>query len=268
MLINGVEFKFGADPEVFVKTDKFVSAHGMVPGDKKNPHKVKDGAVQVDGMALEFNIDPVDNLVDWEHNLTSVMGQLENMIPKDHKIEIVSTAEFGKEYIDAQPEEAKELGCDPDMNAYTGDYNPTPDGDVPFRTGAGHIHVGWGENIDVNDPDHIEACITLTKWMDYRLGIPSLLWDKDNERRKLYGKAGAFRPKPYGVEYRVLSNKWLKHKQLRNFVWEGVVSSIRGAFYSNQPYSGKEIERKINTGQSNIDFYAWNRHYDHLERFA
>ena len=47
----------GCDPEIFVKqAGVFKSAHGLVVGDKKDPQKVNKGAVQVDGMALEFNI--------------------------------------------------------------------------------------------------------------------------------------------------------------------------------------------------------------------
>jgi hypothetical protein len=60
-----MEFKIGADPEFFLRdkaTGKFVSAHGLIPGTKRQPMKVDKGAVQVDGMALEFNIDPVTNL--------------------------------------------------------------------------------------------------------------------------------------------------------------------------------------------------------------
>ena len=49
----------GCDPEVFVKQNGvFKSAFGLIKGDKKNPQKIRNGAVQVDGMALEFNIDP------------------------------------------------------------------------------------------------------------------------------------------------------------------------------------------------------------------
>ncbi len=39
------------------------------------------------------------------------------------------------------------------------------------------------------------------------------MYDKDTERRGMYGKAGAFRPKPYGVEYRTLSNAWLSNDE-------------------------------------------------------
>ena len=53
--------------------------------------------------------------------------------------------------------------------------------------------------------------------MDCFHGIISVLLDssKSSARRKeLYGKAGAHRPKDYGVEYRVLSNYWLKSPEL------------------------------------------------------
>lgn len=54
------------------------------------------------------------------------------------------------------------------------------------------------------------------KIMDFVAAVPSILMDTDQDRRRLYGKAGAHRPKmvinddPYdGVEYRTLSNFWL-----------------------------------------------------------
>ncbi|OYV41139.1 MAG: hypothetical protein B7Z80_02685 [Rhodospirillales bacterium 20-64-7] len=66
--------------------------------------------------------------------------------------------------------------------------------------------------------------------MDYFLGIHSLLWDKDGTRRKLYGKAGAFRPKPYGMEYRVLSNRWLDSPDLTRWVYNTVQAGMADAF--------------------------------------
>ena len=34
--------------------------------------------------------------------------------------------------------------------------------------------------------------------IDAYVGLPSILYDTDAERRKLYGKAGCFRLQPYG----------------------------------------------------------------------
>lgn len=230
MKINGYEFLVGADPEFFVeRKGKPVSAHGLVPGDKKNPLPVKKGAVQVDGMALEFNISPAATFEEFDNNLDTVLDALLEMVP-GYKMYNKPVAHFGKEYIDAQPECAKILGCEPDFNAYTKQANPTPDVDTPFRTASGHVHIGWTKDVDPHDPGHFEACCTLTKMLDLHLGVPSLIWDQDTERRKLYGKAGCFRPKSYGMEYRVLSNAWLNHKHVRKLVFNGVMSSVEKLF--------------------------------------
>lgn len=211
----------GADPEVFLqKNGSIISAYGVIEGSKANPQPVAYGAVQVDGMALEFNIDPAENASDFVYIINHVYSQLQEMIPEGTELAIVPTAHFTEEYMEEQPYEAKELGCDPDYNAYSGERNPRPDGKVNFRTAAGHIHIGWTEDMDPFDEGHFEACRMLTRQLDIILGLLSPVWDDDTERRQLYGKLGAFRPKPYGVEYRVLSNAWLKNDELKELVFE------------------------------------------------
>jgi hypothetical protein len=217
-----MEFKIGADPEFFLRdkaTGKFVSAHGLIPGTKRQPMKVDKGAVQVDGMALEFNIDPVTNLDDWHLNITTVLTQLREMI--DPQLEFVFTpvAQFGKDYIDSQPDVAKELGCEPDYNAYTGEINPKPNADLGFRTASGHVHIGWTDQQDITNSEHIDACHMLVKQLDCFLLLPSFAWDQDDVRASMYGAPGAYRPKHYGVEYRVLSNVWVNNPDARAYVF-------------------------------------------------
>lgn len=231
------EFTFGADPELFVKKNgRLVSAYGLIRGDKKDPMKVRNGAVQVDGMALEYNIDPAADFKTFDSNIVSVMNTLQGLVP-DYEFFVQPVAQFGAAYIEAQPKEAKELGCDPDFNAYTGVANPRPEGATPFRTASGHVHIGWTKDVDPNDPTHFKACQALVKNLDVYLGIPSLVWDEQmaepgtsDIRRKLYGAAGAFRPKPYGVEYRVLSNTWITDRVLRKTVFENTLLAIKKTF--------------------------------------
>lgn len=212
-------YLLGADPEVFVRKDgRLVSGFGLIAGTKKQPAPVERGAVQVDGMALEFNIHPAASKEEFSLNIQTVLAQLKALVP-DHEIAIQAVAKFGHEYMATQPAEALELGCDPDFNAYTGRTNDRPDGDRPFRTAAGHVHVGWCQGADVNNIDHRGDCEAVIRQMDYYLGVPSLLLDPDEERRQLYGAAGAYRPKPYGAEYRVLSNFWLKSPELIEWVY-------------------------------------------------
>lgn len=231
MKINGIDFKIGADPEFFVKRfGKLHSAHGLVPGSKERPFKVNKGAVQVDGMALEFNIDPAETFEQFEDHMTTVLDKIVSMIP-GYEVFVEPVADFGLEYIRSQPKEARELGCSPDFNAYTKEANPRPDADTPFRTASGHVHIGWTkEPVDINNEGHLEACRALTKALDVYLGLPSMAWDRDDRRRSLYGAAGAFRPKPYGMEYRVLSNKWINDPWSRKCVFNNTVKAIEACF--------------------------------------
>lgn len=221
-----MKITIGCDPELFVMQDgKFRSAHGLIPGTKEKPHPVDNGAVQVDGMALEYNIDPVDNVEDFVRFNVSVMDQMRAMVP-GYDFAIVPSAKFNGNHFRAQPEGAKELGCTPDYNAYTLKENPKPDNRTTMRTASGHVHIGFCEDADPDSEDHMIRCATLVKQLDCYLGLPSVLFDKDKARRKMYGAAGAFRPKPYGVEYRVLSNAWLLSEDRMRFVFNQTIKAV------------------------------------------
>lgn len=229
----------GADPEFFVANKgKIVSGFGMVPGTKTDPHKVDNGAVQVDGMALEININPAPTSEAFRHNLHSVMQQLQSMLPENHRLAIQPVANFNKTYMKKQPFAAKLLGCEPDFNAYESCMNPPPKNHPTMRTAAGHVHVGWGEGMEFNT-QLFEECVTVVKDLDLLLGVPSILLDVDansQKRREMYGQAGAFRPKPYGVEYRVLSNFWLKEDKLIDWVFNTTELVMNNLLAGNTPF--------------------------------
>src|SRR3546814_12280247 len=89
----------GCDPEIFMfKNGVPVSAHNAVPGTKYDPYKVKNGAVQVDGMALEFNIDPSHTEEEFVSSVQSVLATLKEMVP-GYDLVATPVAEFGFDYI-------------------------------------------------------------------------------------------------------------------------------------------------------------------------
>ncbi len=233
----------GCDPELFVKNGagKYISAHDLLPGTKEKPYPVEHGAVQVDGVAAEFNIDPAKTVTSWLRNISSVMNTMEGMLPTDHKLARVPAVVFDPEYFATLPEDVRALGCNMDYNAWTGQPNPAPDGaSTTMRTAAGHIHIGFTENADPRSPAHIQDCCEVAKQIDYYTGVPSLVWDNDPRRRLLYGKAGCFRPKTYGLEYRSLSNRWLAQKQIAEWVYNSVYMAIHGMF-KNSPRMTKKF---------------------------
>lgn len=216
----------GCDPEVFVKQDGiFKSAFGLIKGNKKNPFKVRRGAVQVDGMALEFNIDPAASEDEFCINVNDVFTQMKKMVPA-YQVVAVPVAHFDPAYMEKQPFEALELGCDPDFNAWNGLPNDKPNGNRPMRTASGHIHIGWTSEQDPQDINFVMQASSVVRQMDFYLGLGSLFYDDDIERREMYGKAGCCRFKPYGVEYRTLSNAWLKDEKIMRLVYRNTVKGV------------------------------------------
>lgn len=238
----------GCDPEVFVKQNGiFQSAHNLIKGDKRNPQKVARGAVQVDGMALEFNIDPAASEGEFLLNVQTVYDCMKAMVPQ---YEVVATpvADFSLEYLATQPKEALELGCEPDYNAWTNSVNPRPDGERPMRTASGHVHVGWTEGENIADADHVNRAQMVVKQLDYFLGLPSLIYDMDTRRRSMYGKGGACRYKSYGVEYRTLSNAWLQSPELIKWVFRATKKAVEELMNGNNLESRHgDIQEIINT---------------------
>jgi hypothetical protein len=237
----------GCDPEVFVKQGGlFKSAHGLIKGDKKDPQKIPYGAVQVDGMALEFNINPAATEDEFVLNVTQVFTALKAMVP-EYEVVATPVADFDPAYMKAQPEEALELGCDPDYNGWTGQANPRPDGDRPFRTASGHVHIGWTDNQSTEGKHRVQALMA-ARQMDFFLGLPSLFYDTDVKRRELYGKAGALRVKTYGMEYRTLSNAWLNSESLMRWVFASAkagMEALMGGWILEEEFG--DVQEIINT---------------------
>jgi hypothetical protein len=206
----------GCDPEVFLKNDgSIVSSIGLIGGSKKEPRQVKEGALQEDNVLAEINIDPAATPSQFIRRINRVLSQLQEIT--GCSIEVVSSHTFDKTYLLEQPRKAFNFGCDPDYNIYTQKENKRPNPYTCLRTAGGHVHVG-ADNIDLP---------RLVRTMDLYLGVPSVLLDDDSDRRKMYGLAGCYRTKAYGVEYRVLSNFWLKTDTLKEWVFEATSKAVR-----------------------------------------
>ena len=210
----------GCDPEFFLqdlKTGKLVSSVGKIPGTKQKPFPIEGGAgLQHDNVAVEFSSPVGKNGEDFVRKLRVVLQNIGRHMPPGTKLVALPSACFPPEEL--LTEEAKQFGCDPDYNAWKLEINTvSPHPDPTFRSCGGHIHVGRVEG-DGNDfLLNPYGKVDMIKVMDAIHGLLSILMDNSPaaaNRRSLYGKAGCHRPTSYGVEYRVLSNFWLKSPRL------------------------------------------------------
>ncbi len=175
------------------------------------------------------------NSVGFVNNCTVVMDKIRQTVGDKFDLVLQPTVTFDKDTWDRIPMSSKELGCNPDFNAWTGDRNPSPAAVGMMRAAGGHLHFGWTKDRDPNDPDHFADCRLLVKQLDYYLGTASIMWDGNQDRRKMYGMAGAFRPKSYGVEYRSLSNRWLSSPMLMKWVYNAAYTCVNNLLNGGDP---------------------------------
>lgn len=243
-----------SDPEFFLQNEKgtIISAAGKLGCSKKNKLDMGNGVrIQEDNVLIEFDTDPHQLFKDFDANVVrafeacdKVAGKLGLQLNLDKCSHIFTPAEYDK-----FPESGREFGCNPDYNALTGATNPKPKAADPgLRTAGGHIHIGY-EHLGTMSADNQKI---LAVMCDYMLGLESLLLDNDDMRRELYGKAGATRFKDYGIEYRTLSNFWLRTPEGRKWAFERAhkayklaveVGNFQDAVAAIDPF---EVQRVIN----------------------
>ncbi len=195
----------GTDAEVFLTnpTGKFIASCGKFGGTKEVPlqmPKLPSGfALQEDNVALEFNIPPAADQWSFSHNVHAALAECQRQASdKGLIVQVKASAEFEEDQLRSR--KAREFGCEADYNVWALKENPRPRSDNPaLRTAAAHVHIGG----------FTEDNIGLGRACDLFLGCPSVALDPDKKRRELYGKAGAIRMKPYGIEYRTISNFWI-----------------------------------------------------------
>jgi Phage phiEco32-like COOH.NH2 ligase-type 2 len=228
-------FKLGADPEIFLQdaAHAYVSAIGKIGGTKEQPKPLPIGdgfAVQEDNVAIEYNIPASDSKHAFTNNINKAMSFLSDTVAH-MGLQFANTSAVSYPMTELMDERALVFGCDPDYNAWRkGKRNPRPKASDPtLRTCGGHVHIG---GIDTNPFMSEEDVINFIKHMDLYLGVPSILMDSGELRKQLYGKAGAFRYKPYGCEYRSLSNFWVFDSKLTNWVWDSTALAMN-AWKSN-----------------------------------
>lgn len=228
----------GADPEVFLadtRTGGVFPVCGLIAGTKEKPLALPDRKkyqgsqtgyfMQEDNVMAEFNIPPVTNAEEFTLAIHHALAGVRNHITSQNKnIDVCSghSFVFSEEVLTKHKEKARTFGCSPDYNAYSKESGTVPnlpmhvnnlyDLEGQWRFAGGHIHIAPSKYAPKIPPN------ILAKFADLFLGLPSISVDKQRPvtgqgRRYLYGRAGTFRPTPYGIEYRVLSNFWVFDRQ-------------------------------------------------------
>lgn len=221
------------------QSGRLVSALRVLERDKHDYVDLKDGnRFYGDNALAEFAFPPaksIDGIID---RINTVLVRAQDYLGDRYKFVCKTSHDFDRiELKDVvSPRMRKEdgtpvvmshweTGCNPNFDAYAEAQNRGADFRDGTRTGSFHIHIG-----NANCDKEPEGFLMLTtdklmavRLLDIFLGCASVIFDKDSSsaaRRRLYGKAGEFRPTSYGVEYRVLGNYALRSPALVRLVYE------------------------------------------------
>ena len=241
------DYTFGSDPELFLvntKTKKVVSAIDLIPGSKQEPFKEglpKGFGVQTDNILAEFNIPAVTNEEEFVNCIEFMKNFIRNKAKEANEdYDILCKASSKVPAKELKHPQAKEFGCDPDFCIYT--VGPNEVGKAArtnLRSAGFHIHVGYPNN-------NIDQSLEMLRYIDAYVGIPSVLYDKDIERRNLYGKAGCFRLQPYGFEYRTLSSFWIADESRLRFIWKQLIYALYNYEHRNYLPNSSDVQDAIN----------------------
>jgi hypothetical protein len=212
----------GTDPEMFLKKDGvIISAIGKIGGSKHDPLPISDNGhfIQEDNVAIEYNIPACTTKEEFIYHNNFVKDYLDTVVTAiGCELDFSASAILSDEELDS--DQARLAGCEPDFDVWRQDVNIAPDLSASnMRVCGGHVSIGWDNPTESSQEDMVKA-------MDATLGLKSLFLDSDTERKKLYGKAGCFRFRDYGIEYRTLSNFWIKTNESLAWVFDTTMEAI------------------------------------------
>lgn len=241
-------YTIGSDPELFIvnqKTNKVVSAIDKIPGHKEEPYRegLPEGfGLQTDNILAEFNIPPVIGEQDFIKNIEFMKSFINNRVQAiNPNLGILCQASAKVPAKELRHPQALEFGCDPDYCIYTQGPNVvTEAARTNLRSAGFHLHVGY-------DNHNIDTSLVMLAYVDAFVGIPSILYDTDTERRSLYGKAGCFRLQPYGFEYRTLSSYWIGTKSRLQFIYRQLIYALEAFERGYSLPDPAEVRNTINS---------------------
>jgi len=263
----------GIDPELFVKDKKGNIVGGEIVVEKEVKIVYSESKITLDGIALELNPEAQMCRQSMNSKISHLLDTLKHLVAKkDLLFDFNVTNPIREEEMEVVSKQNRQFGCKPTYNAQETFKSKIRDASkYLFRSGGGHIHVGKFSAIQEAFTDKKETD-KLIKLMDIIVGNTFVLIDRDKgniERRKNYGRAGEFRISPSKVEYRVLSNYWLRSPYLASFATGLVREAV--IVYANgntdeflNAVDMEDIKNAINNNDFDLAMENFNRIIDLL----
>lgn len=201
----GSEFNllFGTDAEFFLEdsNDNVIPASTCIPGTKESPFKLDNGVCHPDGLSLEVGCPPADTAEGMLANLFAVIDEVKTKYLDPNGITISDKMEVKVADVLGATKKDLEFGCGSEYERGSSTMFKNGARSGEYRYSGFHIHLGYTEGQEDSYWSYCDAS-KLVHLLDQET-IKAGLGTTDR-RAKQYGGIGAFRVKPYGLEYRCM----------------------------------------------------------------
>jgi hypothetical protein len=261
---------YGSDPEGFFKQDgRIVGSERFIPekGLGFGPILVRDG------IQFELNPGSSSSVRGLGFQMKLAFEELAKILWNNPGVSLCwdGLTEVDRSELDALSEKSRILGCQPSDNVYGTRPITVNVKEYRKRSAGGHGHFDL-TNTNIFDGKGWDERYRLIPLFDIFVGNTMVLLDRDPgaaERRENYGRAGEYRKPKYGVEYRTLSNFWLRNYSLMSLFFG--MSNFAVAVLSETIAGLQDLEQelidkvKINRFIDAINKNDWNQAMDNFE---
>lgn len=211
----------GCDPELFLERDgRIIGSERVIPEAGLKPGNSIKATVVRDGIQVELNPTASANMTMVGRSISTAFEMLAREVRKHEGVSISfrDLVDVERAELDALSETSRVLGCKPSKNIYGVRPITVDPKTYTKRSAGGHAHFG----LSLFSRSLFEERDNMVSPFDIFVGNTCTMIDRGpgaKERRENYGRAGEYRTPTYGVEYRTLSNFWLRNYSLMTLVY-------------------------------------------------
>jgi len=275
----------GSDPEIFlVKDGAVIGSEKVIPEDGL---RIENGShyfgpeVVLDGVQVELNPRAGASSQYLAKEISNAFKALKAHLEKTPEVAVCfnTVVDVTQAELDSLSEKSRRFNCKPSRNFYGLKSSLMDKGfdstKYLKRHASGHFHLGLSAPIYNQKVDERDRVVPP---LDLLAGNTGTIIDRDPgavERRVYYGLPGEYRLPKHGLEYRTLSNFWLRAHPLYDLM-SGLcvmaVSLVHTTMSTNEDIemdimAKVDLEKVILAIRANDPSLAWEN-FEHVKKFV
>jgi len=176
----------------------------FIPWTKDEPLDIDGTLFHKDASMFEIAMRPCSNGTELDTAYDEAINEVRKLVPSGTDIRLEPAVEYSDSELASDPY-ASVLGCGASQNVYLGTVGMPSEYTNNIRYAGMHVNIAADEDMSPVQVLALDATLGLKSVRDWEQPYA----DAIRTRRTMYGRAGEYRIKPFGTEYRTLpSSSW------------------------------------------------------------